>query len=96
MKKDEIVVGGEYVAKISNKLVVVRVESIRQAHKYSVDGYREVTVYDVQNLTTRRRTTFNSAAKFRYKSATQEKETPEQRRERIQACRYVRELFAQY
>lgn len=61
MKKSEIKVGGHYTAKVSNKIVTVRVDSIRER-----DGYKKMeTVYNVTNLTTGRTTTFRSAAKFR-------------------------------
>lgn len=68
MLKDEIVVGGLYTAKISNKLTTVRVDNIRE------DGLRmrlggrstgRATYYDVTNTRTGRKTTFRSAAKFR-------------------------------
>lgn len=67
MKKDEIKVGGHYVAKVSGKLTTVRVDAIREtsAANYSWrtnNGFR----YDVTNLKTGRKTTFKSAAKFRW------------------------------
>ena len=61
VNKSEIKVGGHYTAKVSNKIVTVRVDSIRER-----DGYKKMeTVYNVTNLTTGRTTTFRSAAKFR-------------------------------
>ena len=63
MKKHEIVVGGHYQARISGNFVTVKVESIRQREGYGTT--RDRTVYDVLNLKTGRRTTFDSAAKFR-------------------------------
>ena len=65
MKAKDIVVGGKYVAKVSGKLVTVRVDAIRT--RQSGFGQRPATdVYDVTNLTTGRKTTFRSAAKFRH------------------------------
>ncbi len=69
MKKSEIRVGGHYTAKISNRIVTVRVDKISE-----VDGWRGAvsgrrikaeTHYHVTNLSTGRKTTFRSAAKFR-------------------------------
>ena len=65
MKKDEIRVGGLYLAKVSGNVVTVRVDTIRISGPYFAGGGREVTVYDVTNLSTGRKTTFRSAAKFR-------------------------------
>lgn len=68
MKASEIKVGGKYLAKVSNRLVTVRVDAIRD---YS-DGYfpagragNSAKRYDVTNLATGRKTTFRSAQKFR-------------------------------
>ncbi len=61
MKKAEIKVGGHYIAKVSGRIVTVRVDAIRECGGY--DHNRPV--YDVTNLTTGRKTTFRSAAKFR-------------------------------
>lgn len=61
MKKKDIVVGGLYKAKISNKIVTVRVTDIREGST----GTRSQTYYSVVNLTTTRTVTFRSAAKFR-------------------------------
>ena len=61
MKKQESKVGGHYVARISGRIVTVRVDAIREC-----DGFKRVeTVFDVTNLVTGRKTTFRSAAKFR-------------------------------
>ncbi len=67
MKKHEIEVGGHYIAKVAGRLTTVRVNAIRE------DGLRisngrstfSATRYDVVNLSTGRKTTFRSAAKFR-------------------------------
>ncbi len=69
MKKSEIQVGGHYVAKVSGRLVTVRVDAIREynpSFSHSYRSLRSSTSYDVTNLTTGRKTTFRSAAKFRY------------------------------
>lgn len=66
MKKSEIKVGGLYRAKVSGKLTTVRVDQIRVISPSSVwSKQRDVTVYDVTNMNTGRKTTFRSAAKFR-------------------------------
>jgi hypothetical protein len=78
MKRSEIEIGKSYVAKVSGKLTVVRVNAIREvvAHSQLTVTYR----YDVTNLKTKRQTTFRSAAKFRRAFA----ETP--LREVVQRC----------
>jgi hypothetical protein len=58
MKAHEITLGGIYLAKVSSKLVKVRVDHIRTTHTGR-------TVYDVTNLTTGRRITFRSPQRFR-------------------------------
>jgi hypothetical protein len=62
MKKSQIKIGGIYVAKVSNKLVNVRVNSIETVPSY---GDRTTTRYGVTNLATGRQTSFRSATKFR-------------------------------
>lgn len=69
MKASEIKVGGVYKAKVSNKIVDVRVDSIEEG---CVGSYvvgrpkaKRKTFYYVTNLSTNRKTTFRSAAKFR-------------------------------
>ena len=72
MKAKEITVGGKYVAKVSGKLTTVRVDAIRvvpgftpRADRiYSGRARPDKTVYDVTNLTTGRKLTFRSAARF--------------------------------
>jgi DNA helicase II / ATP-dependent DNA helicase PcrA len=61
MKKNEIKVDGKYTAKVSGKLTTVQVTAIRNRRGLK----RDTTVYDVVNLSTGRKTTFSSAAKFR-------------------------------
>lgn len=66
MKKNQIVVGGHYLAKVSGRITTVRVDAIRETSSYRANQpYTPVTRYDVTNLATGRRTTFRSAAKFR-------------------------------
>lgn len=60
MKQNEVKVGGTYIAKVNNRLVTVRVDAIRDWSGVG-GGLR----YDVTNLSTGRKTTFRSAAKFR-------------------------------
>jgi len=62
MKKSEIKVGGVYVAKVSNRLVKVRVDSICE----KLRGNRYYDGYGVTNLYTGRTAFFRSAAKFRH------------------------------
>ena len=66
MKKSEIRVGGHYLAKMSGKMVTVRVNAIRDycSPIFGKEGRWEKR-YDVTNLSTGRKTTFRSAAKFR-------------------------------
>lgn len=75
MKKQEIQVGGIYAAKISGRVVPVKVLAIREIaghvsagsyHGWTARKVNDVTVYDVENQVTGRKTTFRSAAKFRY------------------------------
>lgn len=62
MLAKDIKVGGLYCAKVSGYLTTVRVDAIRDGR--GVKG--NATYYDVTNLKTGRRTTFRSAAKFRW------------------------------
>ena len=75
MKASEIHIGAYYLAKVSGKVVTVRVESITEvpgrhipeAHR-PIGGrskYPDRTVYGVTNLDTGRKTTFRSAQRFR-------------------------------
>lgn len=59
MKKDEIKIGGLYVAKVNNKLATGRVDVITDY------GGRASIRYYVTNLETGRKTSFRSAVKFR-------------------------------
>ncbi len=58
MKREEIKVGSEYVAKVSGKMVNVKVINIRSNGRPSV-------VYDVRNMATGRVLTFRSSMRFR-------------------------------
>lgn len=71
MKKSEIEIGGKYIAKVSNKLTTVEVKAIRKTTCLDKSMHiRRPTVYDVINLSTGRKTTFQSAAKFRQVAAS--------------------------
>lgn len=59
MKKSEVKVGGVYTAKVNNRLVEVRIDSIKKASLSGRDHY------DCTNLTTRRKVIIKSPAKFR-------------------------------
>jgi hypothetical protein len=65
MKRSEIKVGGEYLAKVNGCLTIVRVDSIRDRHNSSAYQKSTTPIYEVTNLNTGRTTTFHSAAKFR-------------------------------
>lgn len=62
MTKDQVTVGGEYIAMVSDKLVTVRVDRIYSANRFNK---KDSTCYDVTNLSTGRKLTFKSAGKFR-------------------------------
>ncbi|RMF72779.1 MAG: hypothetical protein D6744_16465 [Planctomycetota bacterium] len=64
MRLSEIEIGGRYAAKVSGRLVVVRVNNIRTAAPYRG---RSRTAIDVVNERTGRSLTFRSAARLRYK-----------------------------
>jgi hypothetical protein len=59
MKGKDISVGGRYLAKISGRIVTVRVDAVRESY----DGRKR---YDVTNLSTGRTTSFRSATRFRH------------------------------
>lgn len=63
MKAAEIKVGGHYVAKVSNKLTTVRVDTVREVFDHNDKSSNR---YDVTNLATGRKTTFRSAMKFHF------------------------------
>ena len=68
MHKVDLIVGHNYVAKISNRVVTVRLDKIEVVESYSrrsKNGVSTKTVYRVTNLRTGRKTTFVSAGKFR-------------------------------
>jgi hypothetical protein len=59
MRASDIQVGGRYLAKVSGRIVVVRVDQIR-------DGLSGRKRYDVTNMATGRTTTFRSASRLRH------------------------------
>ncbi len=63
MKARDIFQGDLYVARISRRFVTVRVDNIREVWDHLHD--KRITVYDVTNLDTGRKTQFRSAARFR-------------------------------
>ena len=72
MLKNQIVVGGHYVAKVGTSITTVRVDAIREVtvprrgyYSSSAPKTSDKIVYDVTNLRTGRKTTFRSAMKFR-------------------------------
>jgi len=66
MKKADLKVGSYYVAKVSGKLTVVRLDEMRETcTAHGVRDYRISHYYDVTNLRTNRTLTFRSAQKFR-------------------------------
>lgn len=64
MRASEIREGGFYIAKVSNKLTTVRVDSIRSV-TFGGLKHGSRTRYDVTNIATGRKTTFRAASKFR-------------------------------
>ena len=65
MKAKDIKIGSVYAAKVSGMIVPVRVDGVREVFPFNKPN--GINVYDVTNLVTKRRTTFKSAAKLRYK-----------------------------
>ncbi|MCZ2341493.1 MAG: hypothetical protein LC104_06805 [Bacteroidales bacterium] len=65
MKKSQIQTDCVYVARVSGRLVTVRVDRIRDTQVKSCTGFRDATLYDVTNLKTMRKLVFRSATKFR-------------------------------
>ena len=63
MKKQDIVAGRFYQAKVNGNLTRVRLDSISESTGYG--SSRGMTNYHVTNMRTGRKTTFHSAAKFR-------------------------------
>ncbi len=62
MKKADIHIGRYYEAKVSGKIVTVRVDGIREIER---DCRGFTSRYDVTNFATGRQLTFRSAARFR-------------------------------
>ena len=68
MKLSEIQVGGRYRAKVSGRLVVVRVSKIEQAPAFSVtSGNHYRTRIEVVNEATGRRIILRSAQRLRFR-----------------------------
>lgn len=71
MKKTDIAVGSEYLAKVSGKMVLVKVDEIKDEVVGVRQSYlgksvrRQATRYYVTNLSTGRKLVFRSASKFR-------------------------------
>ena len=68
MKAKEIEVGGVYRAAVSNRIVDVRVDRVREQWDTFSRSVR--TRYEVTNLRTGRKLVFRSAQKFRSRSVT--------------------------
>jgi hypothetical protein len=62
MKQSEVEQGGVYIAKVSGRLVKVRIDRIES---HSDWRGRSCTRYHVTNLLTNRKTVFRAASKFR-------------------------------
>ena len=90
MKKNEIEIGGTYLAKVSGKLTTVRVDNIRETGGWSPMSAAQ-THYDVTNLTTKRHTVFRSAAKFRRVIKTAE-QTALEKTEQIRVCKSIQKI----
>ncbi len=65
MKKADIHIGRLYEAKVSGKIVTVRVDQTSDLGGGIWNDGRHYTKYDVTNLATGRKLTFRSAARFR-------------------------------
>ena len=70
MTKSQIVIGGIYTARVSERLVNVRVDRILDTTKDTLSGYRTTTLYEVTNLKTGRKLVFHSSQKFRAPAKT--------------------------
>lgn len=69
MKRNEIKIGGHYLARVGGKMATVRVDQVRDHEWPSV-----WTEYCITSLATGRKTTFRSAAKFRSEVPSQSSE----------------------
>ena len=73
MKASEVKVGEAYIAKVSGKLVPVKLLAISEVTKWAGrtlagdSKYRQAPLYECINLVTRRILSFRSAAKFRHR-----------------------------
>lgn len=74
MKKNQIVVGGRYTARVSGKLVVIRVTDIKEFDPhFNPNSYRQAvtkTRYYGTNESTGRTVIFRSASRFRYSTSS--------------------------
>jgi hypothetical protein len=59
MRAQDVQVGGRYWARVSGRLVIVRVDAVR-------DGLNGRRRYEITNTVTGRRTTFRSASRLRH------------------------------
>lgn len=69
MKKEELVVGKEYVAKHSSGICVVRLDAVIKSPGFRRPGYGQraspaMTRYECTKVSTGRKVTFRSALKF--------------------------------
>lgn len=68
MKQSELKVGEHYLAKVSNKTTIVRLDAIREIEVLtgacSSSKRRTVKRFDVTNMRTERKATFRSAIRF--------------------------------
>lgn len=78
MKKSEITVGEVYLAKVSGRVVEVRVDAFQEGMRYRAGGKKPVDVltYLVTNLLTGKRLQFRSAMRFRGPASKGAKPTP--------------------
>lgn len=65
MKHKDIKIGGHYLAKVDNKLVVVQVDGIRTVLRVGLRSKWLVYRYDVTNCHTNLSLTFSLCSKFR-------------------------------
>lgn len=63
MKRADVVIGGVYIARVSDRLVPVRIDAPHQRVGYF--GGRTVNHWDATNLSTGRKIEIRSAAKLR-------------------------------
>jgi hypothetical protein len=64
VRQSQLTVGRTYLAKVSGRLTVVRLDEARVVRRYVTRSSLEKTVFDVTNLRTGRKLTFKSARRF--------------------------------